>query len=217
MNPILATFAAAALVSGAAVACAARAPAEESSAFRQGPGLFAIAAQAEAIVIAEIVRVGADAFDARIVERLHGDAVEETISVQKSDFLPTEPRWAPYAAGQRLVLFLSKSADDGRWRNVGKSGEGELPVDAAYVYLTGHFVEGLSVERFQTIGAEIASQRVTRAEFVDAIEGLDDCFTLDDEPPTQRCDDETLQAYAARSPLHLYLARGAGALSRPRD
>lgn len=195
---------------GAAPTCSSGEPTGGFTEFRQGPGLVAIAASADAVVIAEIARVHDGAFVARIIKSLHGDAgsASET-TVSFSRFGPTEPRWAPYATGQKLVLFLQQTPG-ASWRIAGMSGEGELPVDEGFLYLTGHFVEGLDLQRYQAMGSEIASQRIALADFEDAITGLFACFSFSDrEPPQQLCDDTALSAYSARSPLHRYLAKGA--------
>jgi len=200
---------AAALFVGAAAACSTSEPAPRFGEFRQGPGLFAIATLADAIVIGRIASAHRDGLDIRVLQQLHGDAAAgAVIKVENSVFEDTDPRWAPYAAGQTLVLFLKRpEAKRSRWRVLGISGEGELPVDEKFVYLTGHYVEGLTVERYLTMGAKVTSQRIAKADFVDAIEGLFACFRREGEAaPVQVCDNAALSDYAARSPLHRYLA-----------
>jgi hypothetical protein len=91
------------------------------------------------------------------------------------------------------------------------SGEGELPVDDEFVYLTGQFVDGLRVERYPTLGTHIAAQRIAKADFIDAIQGLFTCFSFAaDRRPRTLCDTAALSDYAARSPLHRYLANAGG-------
>ncbi|MEO6064388.1 MAG: hypothetical protein ABIP49_01225 [Lysobacterales bacterium] len=181
----------------------------DSGEFRQGPSLFAIAISADAIVIGKIIATQRDGFEIRLLEKVHGDATGAVIQVENSAFENTDPRWAPYATGQTLVLFLRRPhTKHARWRVLGMSGEGELPTDAAFTYLTGHFVEGLPVERYRTMGASITSQRIARADLIDAIRGLFECFTAHGKAvPVQVCDRAALSRYAARSPLHAQLAR----------
>lgn len=207
---LLFTIGAAVLLVGPAAAGSAREPESRSGEFRQGPGLFAIAAAADAIVIGAITGTHDSGFDIRVERRLRGDvATGAAIKVEKSTFEATDPRWAPYATGQTLVLFLERpKAQRSRWRVLGLSGEGELPSDGKFVYLTGHFVKGLAVERYSTMGGLVASQRIAKADFIDAIDGLFACFRMaGGAAPRPACDRAALAEYAARSPLHGYLAR----------
>lgn len=213
---------AAALTISAAAACSAEPPASADAtvaapeqrdrttsapgAFRQGPAFLEIVRQADVIVIAEIVRTGSSQLTLRPLRALSGQIDDaETFAARKPDYPATEPRWASYEKGQRLVFFLAPSEPSG-WSILGRASEGELPVSDGFVYLTDHFVEGLEVRRWPAYGAEIASQRIEEAVFVDAIKGARTCFS---GRTNSKCDAAAVAQYAQRSALHRMLAKDA--------
>lgn len=202
---------AAALMIGAA-ACTGGGGDRAAADFRQGAGLFAVAKSAQAAALVEIADAGrGDRYDAAVLEVFAGEVSQNAkLKVRKAERLATDPRHRPHAAGERLVLLLNQEERDG-WRTAGAYGEGELPADDTYVYLVGHFVEGLDVRRYPLDGAEVAGQRIELDLFRDAIAGAARCFGVAGGTNAPDCTAGEIAAYRARSPLHEYLAAAADA------
>jgi hypothetical protein len=163
----------------------------------------------------------------QVDEILAGATTEGALEVAQPKRWPDEPRWAPYAPGQRVVLFLREAlpnaaTDDPKWSFEGPSGRGELPIDGKYVYLPERY-EGLGeAESVRVHGAAVEFQKIELAHFISAVSEYSECFTWErgdqgSAPKVKQiCDDVILDEYASRSSLHLHLVEESRSFSSRR-
>lgn len=199
--------------------------------FRAPLPLGELVLTADAIVIGEITAVDEDAFTLRIERRLDQEGADPGAPtgtrIEKFPAAETSPRWAPYEAGQALLLFLeaipcAQRRGDAAWRILGRIGEGEIPLADGYAYFPGRTIEGPERAYHRIYGEEIYIQRLDRETAVSAIVEYRDCFVRapatdaeESAAPVAVCSPDELARYADRSPLHTQLAREAESPPRP--
>jgi hypothetical protein len=166
----------------------------------------------ELAVIARVTAVGDDDLMLTVEQRLQGTVPDE---FRMAKFVPSKfdpPRAAPYAEGQRFVLFLTGQAGQPhRWRVRGLGGEGEMPVEDGYVYFHGRIVQGLERRRYRVHGVERDIQRFAIEPFIAAVRGYARCFTWEQDERRRwhsrlLCDESALSAYRGQSRIHEIIA-----------
>jgi hypothetical protein len=90
--------------------------------------------RADVIVLGTVEEVGAEDFELRVEQMLHG-AEAGPLRVRSFRDWTCASRWAPYRVGQRLILFLvAGTTSDPRWAILGAGDEGEMLVEDDTVY-----------------------------------------------------------------------------------
>lgn len=190
----------------------------DQASFREPTPLAQLLGTAHLVVIGAVIAATSDSFLLAPEEGLRGSMTADPLAVATPRRDATEPRWRSLGKGQRLLLFLRRAEVDAgsgapAWHLAGLGGDGELPVDDCHVYLVGHFVEGLDLQRYEVQGATVTAQRVARHTFRAALESYGECFSWSEPTqeapaaPRQTCDTQQLTAFEGRSPLHRRLAR----------
>lgn len=161
--------------------------------------LTEITTTADAIVVGTIAEVSKTTFTLRIDEVLAGEIEGRQIEVEKFPTSAESPRWAPYCRGQSVALFLSKTSS-GRFRILGRLGEGEIPLDERYAYFHGRYIDVLRPDYHDVHGRRVYIQRFDRKATLDAIRAYRRCFR-----PEGSCTEKELDALRSRSEFHRYL------------
>lgn len=163
-------------------------------------------------VIGEVIAVEDGFVTIGVGEVLLGDAGSE---LRMAEFVPSKfdpPRAAPYARGQRFVLFLTRESGAAEsWRVRGLGGEGEMPVEDGYVYFHGRVVQGLPKGTYRVHGAERDIQRFDLDAFGDAVRGYTACFAWKQDERRRweasvECEASELRSYRDRSRIHEIIA-----------
>jgi hypothetical protein len=171
---------------------------------------------AQLIVAGEVVTVKERTVTLRVANTLAGNAPSSPIEVNQ--YIPSRfegaPRSAPYRSGQSFLLFLVADTKQGgmAWTILGAGGEGEMPLEDAFVYFHGRTVNGLPFASYRVHGAERKIQRVDAKTFYDAISGYRVCFrwkpgSSERTQPVRRCGQDALDRYTRTSDIHRHLAQ----------
>lgn len=165
---------------------------------------------ADLIVSGTIASVEESTYEFRTDEILKGSA---SGNIRVTQFVPSRfdgPRAAPYATGQRFLLFLETQPEGAEhWKIMGLGGEGEMPLEDGYVYFHGRRLEDLALGEFRVHGTHRRIQRVSVEDFRDAVRGYLRCFRWHPAggdrvrpEPEQICDDVAVAEYRAAGPMH---------------
>lgn len=178
---------------------------------------------ADLTVTGSITSVQDSTFTFQVSQFLTGDLPSKSIEVKK--YIPVvffSPRSMPYMKQQRFALFLQKPNQQDApeiWNILGYAGEGELPIDDAFIYLESTDLEGLPKKTYDVHGIKRVLQRYGLPEFKDAVKDYQSCFSWDLETYTKNdkqrerwvasksCNENGLSDYRSKSWLHDYLAR----------
>lgn len=171
----------------------------------------------DAIVIGEIDEVGSDTYRLRVVEVVAGSISAPTIEVERFVDWTCAARWAPYARGQRVLLFAT-AEPNGRFRIRSAGGEGEMPVVGAQVYVSGFYAQlapsgADAYGRHGVYGGTSVGFALDVAAFASALRDARACFAADVTGRYRQltnlrvtCSADHLRA-AARSPLGAAIVR----------
>lgn len=91
-------------------------------------GLHELCLGADAIVVGRIVALDEDNFEVAITRRIAGVTLPARVKLGRFEDWTCGQRWAPYALGQELLLFLERSSDGKRLDAIGGTCEGEMPI-----------------------------------------------------------------------------------------
>jgi hypothetical protein len=147
-------------------------------------------ADADVIVVGTIRGASKETFTLHVEEVLAGELRARSIHVEKFPADAASPRWAPYACGQTVVLFLDATPAP-RFRILGRIGEGEIPLDPKHAYFHGRYLGFLAPDWYEVHGRRIHIQRFDRALTLDAIRNFNKADAR----------------YGSRSNLHEFLAK----------
>lgn len=190
--------------------------------FRVPTPLAQLVGSADAIVFGEIATVTSEFIELSATEVILArvDVDRRLLSIERMARAPTDPRWAPYRAGQQVVLFLKRSDDEGnRWSFAGPANDSEWPVDEGKVYLYDRFVEELPLQNFSLDGQEFHAQALSYETVAAALRDYGTVFrweksvTDDVWRPIRRCGRVLAADFPVRSPLHQLLVRETEAMS----
>ncbi len=191
--------------------------------FRQPPPLARIVGTSDAIVIGTIRSVADRSFrliPTRIVdsdERPAGRA----LTVARAKRFRFEPRWAPYEAGQSVLVFLDRgeAEEPPRWRFAARPEDSEWPVAQDTVYFYNRFIDGLPMTKVEIDGHRFPAQRLPADDVISAFRQYRACYRWREDspraaPPAERiCPQEQVEEFARRTPLHRQLIRETAELS----
>lgn len=185
--------------------------------------------EADLIVAGTIAKVEDDHFCLAVERALAGGGAHDTLWVEPFEPPEANPRWAPYEAGQGLVLFLSRipvtsdaekaEVPGGRWRILGTVGEGEISLHGSWAYFHGRNISVLERATFELAGRALHIQRFDRSLTLDALVGLAACvdwkgYREQEEPSAEGgqerrriCPESEWIQYRHRSILHEHLAK----------
>jgi hypothetical protein len=184
----------------------------------RGHPLTDVLARADAVVAGEIVAVGEGDATLAVERRIAGAQVPDRVVYQQ---LPTELcgvwRWATYAVGQRVLLFLFEH--EGAYYVL---GNGEWPLIGADVVVIGERIEGYREEEHRIGDAYGDGSRVPLDELAGAVRAFRQAFSFAYEHGTYvnaiECRDREaareLRA-ASRTGLHLVEMATASRHFRP--
>ena len=91
-------------------------------------GLHELCLEADAIVVGRIVALDDENFEVAITRQIAGVTLPARVKLSRFDDWTCGQRWAPYALGQELLLFLERSSDGKRLDPIGGTCEGEMPI-----------------------------------------------------------------------------------------
>lgn len=175
------------------------------------------------IVLGVIESVDEINFTLRETEIFTGSVANAPLVVKKYRDWPGGRRWDTYRAGQTVLLFLRRPAEDENiagefWRIRGVGGEGEMPIEDGAVFAHGVNLEGFQRQKHKVDGSELYSYRFDMSKFTSALKGYLRCYgspqtitTKDIKEPARQCSESELLSYRITSRLHCYLAK-----SKPR-
>ena len=120
------------------------------------------------VVTGSIARVDSESFVLRVEKLVAGEHDAPTLEVQRFRDWACARRWAPYAAGQRVLLCLFRATSlDGEpvWRIRSGGGEGEMPIASdddgrAFVYYRRGNLPFASDGRYPLHGGELYAVRM---------------------------------------------------------
>lgn len=166
------------------------------------PDLATLLAISPTIVVAQITAVSASDLELRVERVLKGRA-QSVIRVRKPERFDDMPRIAPYAVGERLVLFIAAQGDE--YALTGPSGRGEFPIRSNEIVFP---------ERGFLADVPGLNDRVVLSDFTAAIEAFGDCFSWQRDDGRRaglrnRCPEAQLAQLEPRSPVHAQLAIAA--------
>ncbi len=192
--------------------------------FRQPPPLARIVGTAEAIVTGTIRSVADRSFrlsPSRVVDSdklLPGQA----LTVARERRFRFEPRWAPYEAGQTVLVFLSRDGAEGRpgWHFAARPEDSEWPVAQDTVYFHNRFIEGLPMRKVEIDGHRFPAQALPAEDVLSAFRQYRACYrwtgdSLQTGLPERTCPRERVKEFASRTPLHRQLIRETAGLIDP--
>lgn len=147
--------------------------------------LWQLAAYADVVAAGEIVAVDAETFEFRVDDAVLGTQAGARLRVRRFENWTCHGRWAPYAEGQRLLVFLRESEKEpGRLRAIGGGNEGEMPLlggDVVVENTHGYRVRGFALERHAAFGEDMRGTRVPYDELRAAALGFRETFRWNDE------------------------------------
>ena len=190
--------------------------------FRVPTPLAQLVGSADAIIFGEIASVTPEFIELSATEVILArvDVDQRRLSIERMARSPTDPRWAPYREGQQIVLFLTRTDNEGnRWSFAGPVNDSEWPVDEEKVYLYDRFVEGLPLQKFSLEGQDFHAQALPYETVAAALRDYGSVFrweksaTDDAWRPIKRCGHYLAADFPARSPLHQLLVRETEAMS----
>ena len=189
-------------------------------------------------VLGKIVEVGEQTFIVQVEIVLAGELPTEAEATRQLEVIrfgnwACASRWAEYAVGQEVVLFLAKRTGEtgGYWIMSG-GGEGEMPILESEDE-DGHTVKSVVVRGRDTMRiGELGAHRVLggRAygvatelnDFVTAVRGLHECYAFAPDPSsterrkawnaTKRVHETRIAKLAKQSPIARLLVNEARAL-----
>jgi hypothetical protein len=198
--------------------------------------LFELVAAADVIVSGTVrdLREGSDelqypyfssegTFALDVEQRVAGAQLPEAIRVQRYRDSTCAFRWAPYAEGQRVLLFLAAPREaSAPYTILGVRGEGEMPVVEQEVLLRGYLVKELERRQRSVDGATLKEASIALSDFKQAVVGFRASYALEKDKrgrrsPALRPDRslDVAEADALSSPFAFYLHRQAAAFSVP--
>ncbi len=177
-------------------------------------------ATADAIVAGSISELGDATFTLEIEDALAGEIEAGTIEIGKFAAPVDNPRWADYAKGQRIVVFLAKGPSEPpghdrspiAWEILGRLGEGEIALEGGYAYFHRRYVAPLPPDYYSFHGQTSYLQRIELDTLSDAIRDYRTCFDWPEGAPGEvrprlSCALSELCAFSGRSPLHGFLVQ----------
>jgi hypothetical protein len=118
-------------------------------------------------------------------------------------------RWAPYAPGQHLILFLERlrSSEPALWRIMGAGGEGEVVIDGDIAHF--HTPEGVSERCFDLTGGRFCGDAAPLDEFLAAVGEYAHLYQWRRDTATiiQVATNPEVEAFAARSSFRARLVK----------
>lgn len=170
--------------------------------------LFQMLARAEIVVRGEVRNVTDKTYDLVVDHSFKSAEPQDVLTVRRVDTLRLGDRWADYEDGQHVVLFAAPAAaGEATLTPLGAAGEGELPADAAAIYLAGLSRPPAHLTRGTYLGGSSQYYRVDAAEFRDAVTGFYDCYRPTGQGRIARlCDDAARAEYRQRSWLAAHVS-----------
>lgn len=188
--------------------------------FRAPMPLGKLIGTADAIIIGSISKIDDTTFTLEVKDTLAGKPEGGLLEIAKFVAPVENPRWADYAKGQRLAVFLVKGShlplrlkyQLSDWKILGWLGEGEIALEGSYAYFHRRFITTLQPDYYSFHGQTSYLQRIKRDTLVDAIRGYRACFdwterVLKEGRPVLTCSPAALSVYRERSPLHIFLVQ----------
>lgn len=113
-----------------------------------------------------------------IVEVIAGEYSSASIDITKFINNKMGKRWAKYAEGEEVVLFLKKAED--KWELMGDAGEGEKLVMGKDIYLDGRGGSLWNKFTYHTLvpSGQIYAEKSDLAEFKLAVKTYRSCFEI---------------------------------------
>jgi hypothetical protein len=131
-------------------------------------GLHELCLEADAIVVGRIVALEDEDFEVEITRRIAGVTLPGRVKLGRFEDWTCGQRWAPYALGQELLLFLERSPDGKRLDPIGGTCEGEMPLIGGKVGCP-YLLHDVPTVRVTLERREVALRLVPLAEFEEAI------------------------------------------------
>lgn len=149
------------------------------------PPLNDLVLASDAIVVGEIVALGSDTFTLRVDEVVAGQVSSPRIEVERFVDWTCAARWAPYATGQRALIFLN--ARGPRWQIRSAGGEGEMPLVGDRVHVSSYYDSlappgGNAYAQLGVHGGRFSGFTRDRAQLVEALRAARACFTAELSP-----------------------------------
>jgi len=166
--------------------------------------------ESDHISIGTIETVNDATFEFRSSKVFKGTPALTVITVKRYSDWPDGRRWADYATGQNVFLFLETSADtpEDVWKIRGLGGEGEMPVFDGKVYPHGVNLKGFERQVHKIGGGRINGYRFDIDTFEVAMTGYLRCFGSEQDQ-SSACTKEELALYCEGSTLNEFLANSA--------
>ena len=195
-------------------------------AFEAPTPLGELIGSADVVVVGTIEEVDEAGVRVAVEEVLAGELEAEAILVERFPAPAESPRWAPYAAGQSVVLFLERRCTRGDrradWTIMGRIGEGEIPLEGEFAFLHGRYIDLQELPQgyYEFHGQTSYLQRLPREVLLDAVRTYRECWDWGSLPaeggaPLACCSPEARREFAGRSLLHAFLAsESAGPVPR---
>ncbi len=135
--------------------------------------LSELAVLADIVVAGEIVKVENQTFVLRIEHKIVGEPPQPTLQIQRFEDWACAQRWAPYAVGQRVVVFLSKPKRAGDFPVIlSGGGEGEMSLNGTVVELRMYELMGDCMPLPAPQDRLVSRSRVELDELDRAVRGL---------------------------------------------
>jgi hypothetical protein len=176
--------------------------------------LWELAAYADVVATGEIVGLDDKTFEFQVAEAVVGTEAGAKLQVKRFENWTCHGRWAPYAVGQRLMVFLQRSKDDAsQLRVMGGGDEGELPfVEDDVVAENSHSfqVRGFEVGMHLAAGKSMKGTRLPAAELSAAVIGFKEAFKWTrDREVSPREGLAEVESFAATSKIARHMAEEA--------
>jgi hypothetical protein len=183
--------------------------------------------QAECIAYGTIQFTDDEFFTLEIENLVYGSMNEKQITVKRFVDFSCASRWAPYAPGQKVFLFLKKNTLN-QWTILSDGGEGELPVEDDKIYISSWYgfdlefkvcyrtdSKGLThayyYQAYDLYNAIYYGVEFELIEFVSAVQGLKQhCkYNEPEHKDACNCDFSSNQKYTELSELNKWLSEKA--------
>lgn len=176
--------------------------------------LWELAAYADVVATGEIVGLDDKTFEFQVGTAILGAEAGATLRVNRFEDWTCHGRWAPYAEGQRLMVFLRRGKEDASQLFVmGAGDEGELPfVGGDVVAENSHTfqVRGFEVETHLIAGERMDGTRLPVPELSAAVIGFRDAFRwTPDREVSPRQGLNEIEAFAATSRIARHMVEEA--------
>lgn len=175
--------------------------------------LSSLVGGADLVIVGRISEVRADTFMAQVLIVVAGDFQKRQIEVRRFRDWTCGRRWAKYAAGQQVILFLTGDVSAGEhvWRIMGSGGEGEMSIEGTDVFPRVPVSAAWSSKRNEAYyGPRV--QRVMLETLVAVIHDHRKCFEFTTQGGRWgavgleiTCDEKQLDQVRNRSELHTFL------------